>query len=198
MPRPPKPRWVEFEPEVTWFVPSSRPAGVVDAVILTVDELEALRLKDVEGLEQEACAQRMNLAQSSFQRLLAAARQKVAGALVAGKAIQVSGGHYVVVAPRYRCGRCGHHWRHGEPCPVCGSTRVHGVPSRPGPPGESTAPGQPEAGSQEETTGSSDGHSGRPRGRRGGRGCDREPGQGRGSGRGRGRGRGMERGVDLG
>ena len=68
----------------------------LEEVVLGVDEVEAIRLKDYVGLDQEECAMRMNLAQSTFQRILTQARAKVASALVQGKALRIEGGNYLV------------------------------------------------------------------------------------------------------
>ncbi len=111
MPRPPKPRLVEFLPHVTYFKPAGVPMATLDEVCLGVDELEALRLKDLEGLDQEACAERMNLAQSTFQRLLTSAREKLTRGIVEGKAIRIEGGPYQLVARTLVCPRCGRRWR---------------------------------------------------------------------------------------
>ncbi|MCL6451442.1 MAG: DUF134 domain-containing protein [Acetobacteraceae bacterium] len=111
MPRPPKPRQVEFVPEVTYFKPAGVPLSVLDEVCLGVDELEALRLSDLEGLGQEECAGRMNLSQSTFQRILSAAREKLTRAVVHGKAIRIEGGHYQLVRRRFFCPECGHRWQ---------------------------------------------------------------------------------------
>jgi len=126
MPRPVKPRWVEFLPNVTYFKPAGVPLSVLDEVALGVDELEALRLKHVLGLEQEECAQRMKVAQATFQRILTSAHTKVARALVEGKAIRIAGGHYRFPVGWVSCQRCGYRWRTetGEPplvCPSCGN-----------------------------------------------------------------------------
>lgn len=96
-PRPLKPRCVAHVPSVTYFKPAGIPLHALDEVVLTVDELEALRLKDVLGFEQEECAQKMNVAQSTFQRILTSARTKVSTALVQGKAIRIEGGRYQFV-----------------------------------------------------------------------------------------------------
>jgi len=82
MPRPQKCRRVEFLPDVTYFKPAGVPMRLLDEVILSVEEAEALRLKDLEGLEQSECAERMNISRPTFQRVLAAARQKMADALL--------------------------------------------------------------------------------------------------------------------
>jgi len=115
MPRPPKPRLVEFVPEVTYFKPVGIPLSTLDEVCLGVDELEALRLKDLEGLDQEECAARMNLAQSTFQRILVSAREKLTRGIVEGKAIRIEGGNYKFIARAFVCPRCGEHWRSDPP-----------------------------------------------------------------------------------
>jgi len=63
-------------------------------VVLAVDEFEALRLKDLEGLEQTECACKMGISQPTFHRLLAEARRKVADAIVNGRALRIGGGNY--------------------------------------------------------------------------------------------------------
>ncbi len=92
MPRPKKPRWVRFDPEVTYFKPRGVPLSELDEVILSVEELEALRLADFKNLDQTEAAKKMKISQSTLNRILALARQKVAGALVNGEAIKIEGG----------------------------------------------------------------------------------------------------------
>lgn len=122
MPRPFKPRRVEAMPRVNYFKPSGIPMAYLEEIILTVDELEALRLKDLEGLEQQECASRMGVAQSTLQRILVSAREKVSKAIVEGKALRIQGGAYALgeelICPRCR-GRHGR--RHGNICSHCGS-----------------------------------------------------------------------------
>jgi predicted DNA-binding protein (UPF0251 family) len=62
--------------------------------ILTVDEFEAVRLKDLEGLDEVDAAKKMNISQPTFNRLLSSARKKIADAIVNGKAIKIFGGPY--------------------------------------------------------------------------------------------------------
>ncbi|MBN1175810.1 DUF134 domain-containing protein [Candidatus Woesearchaeota archaeon] len=64
----------------------------LDEVILTRAEFEALRLRDVEDFEQKLCAEKMDISQPTFHRLLLAARKKVADGIVLGKAIRIDGG----------------------------------------------------------------------------------------------------------
>lgn len=65
--------------------------------ILTVDEFEAIRLKDLLGLEQEECAKKMNISQPTFHRLISTARKKIADAIVNGKAIKIYGGNFYMM-----------------------------------------------------------------------------------------------------
>ena len=68
----------------------------LDRISLAVDELEAIRLKDLESMEQERAAATMNISQPTFHRIIQSAHNKVADALVNGKAIRIEGGKYVV------------------------------------------------------------------------------------------------------
>ncbi|WP_434654386.1 DUF134 domain-containing protein [Thermoanaerobacterium thermosaccharolyticum] len=96
MPRPQKCRWVKGEPNVNYFKPVGIPMHSLNEVVLTVEEFEAIRLKDLEGLEQEECAEKMKVSRPTFFRIIISAREKVADALVNGKAIKVEGGNYKV------------------------------------------------------------------------------------------------------
>ncbi len=96
MPKPRKKRIVSFDPEVTYFKPRGVPLSELEEVVLVVEEVEALRLADFEGLDQVKAAKKMKVSQSTFNRILTAANKKVAEALVLGKAIKVEGGDYVM------------------------------------------------------------------------------------------------------
>lgn len=142
MPRPPKDRWVESLPGITYFKPAGIPLREMEEVRLGVEELEALRLKEMEGLDQNQAASRMNVSQSTFQRLLSSARQRVVDALVNGKAIRVEGGNYLVRPRAWTCVSCGHRWERGNRrgfsrCPSCGEepfTPPGSGPGQGGPP----------------------------------------------------------------
>ena len=125
--RPPKCRRVAFLPGANYFKPAGIPLRVLEEVIVSVEEAEAVRLKDLEGLEQEQCAERMNISRPTFQRVLESARRKVADALLHGKAIRIGGGNYEMTLRRFRCAD-GHEWDvsfeallAGPPrlCPTC-------------------------------------------------------------------------------
>jgi len=90
MVRPLKPRRVYFNPNVVYFKPRAVPLSVLEEVDLSVDELEALRLCDLKNLDQVEAAKKMNISQSTLQRILSSARQKVSLALIEGKAIKIN------------------------------------------------------------------------------------------------------------
>jgi uncharacterized protein len=105
MPRPKKPRCVAARPAVTAYVPAGMPpAGELS---LSVEELEALRLTDVEGIGQAAAAERMEVSRQTYGRILAAARQTLATAVVTGQALQIGGGVYTMGGGRRRRRRRG-------------------------------------------------------------------------------------------
>ena len=132
MSRPTKWRRVAFIPEVTYFKPAGIPLQVLEEVCLSVEEAEAIRLKDLGGLEQEDCAQKMNISRPTFQRLLGSARQKIADALLEGKAIRIEGGKFELALRRFHCLE-GHEWDvpfeamlagHPRFCPTCNNPKV--------------------------------------------------------------------------
>ena len=89
MPRPRKTRRIWFKPDVTYYKPAGIPVRELESVSLTKEEIEALRLKDVEGLSQEDAAERMHISQPTFNRALTSARKKVSEAIIKGKAIEI-------------------------------------------------------------------------------------------------------------
>jgi predicted DNA-binding protein (UPF0251 family) len=130
VPRPRRCRWVWARPNSTYFKPRGIPLAVLDETVLTVDEHEAIRLADLEGLEQEQAAQRMNISRQTFGRILASARKKIADAIINAKAIRIQGGDFVMAGGMLGCGDCGYTWQlaSGTPgpptCPSCGSPNV--------------------------------------------------------------------------
>lgn len=136
MPRPPKWRRVSFMPEVTFFKPAGIPLGHLEEILLSVEEAEAIRLRDLEGLEQEVCAQKMLISRPTFHRVLGSARKHLADALLNGKAIRIEGGNFEMAIRRYRCGEDGQEWDvpfekivTGLPqvCPSCDNPNVYPV-----------------------------------------------------------------------
>ena len=68
----------------------------LDEVVVSVEEFEAIRLKDLGGLEQGECANKMKISQPTFHRLVVSARKKIADGIVNGKAIKIEGGNFSI------------------------------------------------------------------------------------------------------
>ncbi|WP_102399367.1 DUF134 domain-containing protein [Haloimpatiens massiliensis] len=129
MPRPTKFRNVEFFPKDTYFVPQGKHKCEIEEMVLKVEELEAMRLKDIEGLKQEECAEKMQISRQTFQNIIDSARKKVAIALTEGKAISINGGNYTTRHCKFKCKSCGityevNYEQDKHKCPECGSEEV--------------------------------------------------------------------------
>jgi predicted DNA-binding protein (UPF0251 family) len=90
--RPKKTRWVKCEPKERCFRPRCKPLSKTESIFLILDELEAVRLADLEGLKQEAAAKKMKISRSTFSRIISCAHKKIGDALINIKAIRVKGG----------------------------------------------------------------------------------------------------------
>lgn len=134
MARPIKWRKIENVPSVLNFIPSETDSEGPKN-ILKMEELEAIRLKDLEGLEQGECAEKMEVSRPTFQRILILAREKIADSLIHGKAITIEGGNFTRNICSVKCRECGKSWmesfenlesiKNGEySCPACNSTHV--------------------------------------------------------------------------
>ena len=126
MARPPCCRRVDGAPASALFEPRGGHARLLEELVLALDELEALRLADLEGLYQEEAAERMGVSRPTIGRILESARRKVAEALVRGKALRIEGGPvHPAGGRRFRCRRCDHEWPEGgegaarRDCPRC-------------------------------------------------------------------------------
>lgn len=135
MARPTKLRKIENLPAIPYFIPAEEEAQGLLENILKLEELEAIRLKDLEGLEQEECAQRMEVSRPTFQRILLSAREKIADSLVNGKMIHIEGGSFTRNICPILCRDCGKEWKESYEklecikngtytCPDCGSVKV--------------------------------------------------------------------------
>ena len=105
MPRPAKCRRVCHFPKVLRFQPVPDGAGE-NPIVLTVDEYETIRLMDREGLSQEACGERMQVARTTVQKIYENARKKLAEALVEGAPLHIEGGAFRLCDGSGGCG-CG-------------------------------------------------------------------------------------------
>jgi len=117
LPRRPCCKRVEEMPGVNYFKPRAVPLAALEEVILSVEELEALRLAHKEGLYQQDAAERMGVSRATFGRVLEGAHRKVTKALVEGCALRIEGGSFRMSGPE--C--C-------EQCPVR-AAQVEGQPS---------------------------------------------------------------------
>ena len=135
MARPTKWRKIENIPTIPYFIPSDKNLDDIPDNILKLEELEAIRLKDLEGLEQTECAEKMQVSRPTFQRILLSAREKIADSLINGKTIHIEGGNFTRNICPVQCLDCGKEWmesyenlesiKNGKySCPECGSKRV--------------------------------------------------------------------------
>jgi len=133
MVRPKKCRMVASIPGATYYKPAGIPLRFLNEVRLSIEEAEALRLKELEGLEQAEGAVKMGISRPTFQRVLSSARRKVAEALLNGKAIRIEGGNFQVIDTHPCCHR-DHIWvgqldsnnAGNANLPVCKNPRAHG------------------------------------------------------------------------
>jgi predicted DNA-binding protein (UPF0251 family) len=118
-------------PESSYFKPRGIPLSMLEEVILTVDEFEAIRLADLETLYQEQAAEKMQVSRQTFGRIIESARKKVAEALVKGRALKIEGGEFEMASLRkFRCYDCKHSWElpygtgRPENCPSCKGGKI--------------------------------------------------------------------------
>lgn len=95
MPRPVSERRVRGRIATGLFKPAGVPARAIEEIVLGLDEAEAIRLADLEGLYQEAAARRMGVSRQTFGRILEEAHRIVADALINGKALRIEGGQII-------------------------------------------------------------------------------------------------------
>ena len=132
MPRPPKKRLIENIPEIKYFKPAGVPRREIEEIRLTLEEVEALRLKDKKGMNQQECAEKMGISRPTFQRILVSAHEKIAEALLEGKGIRFKGGDYRIARGNYQCVKCETVFKHrnrrrnrrGQNCPECGGEAI--------------------------------------------------------------------------
>ncbi len=138
MPRPCKFRQIGCDPEHNYFKPRGIPLFELEEVVLQLDELEAVRLADVESLYHEEAALRMKISRQTFDRILSKAHSTIAEAIIKGKAIKIEGGNVMTNQRTFRCSDCNHSWPlaygTGRPdaCPSCQSKNIHRAPEERG------------------------------------------------------------------
>jgi predicted Zn-ribbon and HTH transcriptional regulator len=99
-----------------------------------MDEFEAIRLADLEGLYQEAAAERMKVSRQTFGNIISSAHKKTAEAIVGAKALRIEGGVVEILDRPFVCYECGNQWAlpygsgRPEECPKCKSTNIRREP----------------------------------------------------------------------
>lgn len=118
MARPRKWRRVCALPEINKFGPLNILKGTNELIVMTVEEYETIRLMNLQGLNQEQCAEAMGVARSTVQRIYDDARKKIADSLVNGKILKIEGGDYKLcsdIGDKVSCNECiCHRHRHGR------------------------------------------------------------------------------------
>ncbi|MFA6849278.1 MAG: DUF134 domain-containing protein [Selenomonadaceae bacterium] len=112
MARPRKWRKVCCMPKSGRFGPLDESVNEVDAITMTIDEYETIRLIDMESFTQEQCSEQMNIARTTVQGIYNMARKKLAEVLVQGKSLVIAGGDYRLcegLEKSCRCGGCERH-----------------------------------------------------------------------------------------
>ena len=133
--RPHKCRKIGQEPEIKFFKPNGIPSKLLAKVVLTIDEFEAVRLADLNGLYQEEAAEKMNVSRQTFGNIISSARYKIADCLVNAKALKIEGGE-IEMKRNFFCSGCKNTWDEpfgtGRPekCPKCGDKNFRRVNNR--------------------------------------------------------------------
>ncbi|MFZ5951414.1 MAG: DUF134 domain-containing protein [Candidatus Rifleibacteriota bacterium] len=130
MVRPRLQRKVSGEFNATYFKPAGIPVRELQTINLTVDELEAVRLTDLEELYQADAAEKMNVSRQTLGNILKSAHKKIAEALIQGKAIRIEGGVIEYVRNKFYCPECEKTFSGGETaenCPECKSSKIESV-----------------------------------------------------------------------
>ena len=134
MPRPFRYRRIFCQPNSNYFKPRGIPIDMLEEVNLTLDEFEAMRLADLEGMHQQEAAKKMDISRQTFGNIIASAHKKIADALVNGKALKLEGGVVKMMERHFICYDCKHKWSlpygTGRPneCPKCKSLNIHRAP----------------------------------------------------------------------
>ena len=138
MARPKCCRRIAGEPPCQIFRPAGVSASALYQVVLSMDEFEAIRLADFDGLYHDKAAEQMNVSRQTFGRIIEAARHKVAQVLVKGIALRIEGGEIEMTETRtFKCMKCQHTWDvpfgTGRPaeCPACNDAAICRAEGRP-------------------------------------------------------------------
>ena len=128
MPRPRVFRKISKEPEIRCFKPEKENLDLLEPIEITIDEFEAIRLRDYHDIQQKKSAEIMEISQPTFHRILTSARKKISKALIEGNTINIVGGDYITDKKRYKCNVCSFKWsnpkKEYDKCPECESKDI--------------------------------------------------------------------------
>lgn len=130
MPRPNKCRKVLTNPDIIFFKPAGIPKRDLEEVMLTIDEFEAIRLADFEGLYHEKAAERMNISRQTFGNIISSARKKLADFIVNAKSLKITGGTIEIHSDTLLqvCKFCKHKFNtireNNNKCPKCRNIEI--------------------------------------------------------------------------
>jgi predicted DNA-binding protein (UPF0251 family) len=121
-------RKISKEPEIRCFKPENENIENLEPIKITLDEFEAIRLRDYHDIQQVRSAEIMGISQSTFHRTLTSARKKISKALIEGNMIIIVGEDYITNKIRYKCNDCGFEWltkeKEYDQCLECKSKNV--------------------------------------------------------------------------
>jgi predicted DNA-binding protein (UPF0251 family) len=118
---------------VDYFKPRGVPIAQLKEVVLTLDEFEAVRLADLDGLYQEEAAKIMGISRQTFGNIIESAHKKIADVVVNTKALRIEGGIVKMIQRKFLCYNCQKEWAEpygtGKPaeCIKCKSKNIHRV-----------------------------------------------------------------------
>ena len=125
MPRPKRFRRILEEPQIRCFRPEKDNVNSSKPIEVTIDEFEAIRLRDYHDIQQKRSAAIMGISQPTFHRILTSVRKKISKALIEGNSIIIIGDDYITNKKRYKCNICGFEWlspeKEYQKCPDCQS-----------------------------------------------------------------------------
>jgi len=134
VPRPYRCRRVFCQPDSNYFKPRGIPMEALEEVNLTMDELEAIRLADLEDKYQEDAAKKMGISRQTFGNIIKSAHNKIADALLNSKALKIEGGVVKMMEKHFVCYDCKNEWvlsygsERPNDCPKCKSLNIHRAP----------------------------------------------------------------------
>jgi uncharacterized protein len=103
-------RRISKEPEIRCFKPENEKIASLEPIKITLDEFEAIRLRDYHDIQQIKSSEIMGISQPTFHRILTSARKKISKALIEGNTIIIVGDDFITDKMRYKCNVCGFEW----------------------------------------------------------------------------------------